>query len=61
MKNKDTIIGFRTTEDFNQKFDLLCHQLGHKRSAVARRDLVDFVHKASTEKFWFDLAKSELY
>ena len=59
--SKNRVVGFRTTQEFTDKFDILCAKLGHPRSEVARCVLKNFYNKASQSDFWFELTKKELY
>lgn len=58
---RNQVVGFRATQDFTNRFDELCHRLGHNRSSVARYALNAFIRSNWNNDENLERAKQEMY
>ncbi len=61
VPNRDQILGVRITNEFIERFDLLCDRLGYKRSEVVRFCLNRFLMENIASEDTLHRTKSELF
>lgn len=58
---RNQILGVRATNQFVNKFDELCHRLGHNRSEVIRYCLKRFLNEHWNNSENFQKARKEMF
>ena len=59
--DRNMVVGFRATRDFTRQLDQLCQRLGHRRSAVVRYALNQFMRSNWNNPEQFSRVRNEMY
>ena len=59
--DRNMVVGFRATRDFTRQLDQLCQRLGHRRSAVVRYALNQFMRSNWNNPEQFNKVRHAMY